>query len=112
MIDYKLAGERIRKQRKRLGLTQEMLSEKINITPSFYSQIESGKRKASISAFVNLSQTLSISLDYIFNNNISHINPDNFNEFEYKIFYYLQKFSDEQKKFTRLRLCSKVCVNL
>lgn len=35
MINYKEAGYRIQTQRKILGLTQEVVSEKIGITPSF-----------------------------------------------------------------------------
>ena len=36
MINYKEAGYRIQTQRKILGLTQEVVSEKIGITPSFF----------------------------------------------------------------------------
>lgn len=46
MINYKQSGQKIRIQRHTLGLTQEAIAEKINITPSFYSQIESGTRKS------------------------------------------------------------------
>ena len=66
MINYKKAGYRIQTQRKILGLTQEVVSEKIGITPSFFSQIESGTRKAGIKTFVSISKVLGISLDYIF----------------------------------------------
>lgn len=37
MINYKQSGQKIRIQRQTLGLTQEAIAEKINITPSFYS---------------------------------------------------------------------------
>lgn len=55
MINYKQSGQKIRIQRHTLGLTQEAIAEKINITPSFYSQIESGTRKAGINTFVAIS---------------------------------------------------------
>ena len=48
MIDYPAAGCRIKNRRRELGLTQEYVAERIDITPSFYSQIESGTRKARI----------------------------------------------------------------
>lgn len=48
MINYKQSGQKIRIQRQTLGLTQEAIAEKINITPSFYSQIESGTRKQAL----------------------------------------------------------------
>ena len=99
MIDYKQAGQRIRERRKSLGLTQEMLSEKIQITPSFYSQIESGTRKAGIKTFVALSQVLSMSLDDMLGNKIKAISTQEFDNTEYKIFYHLRKLSDKEKEF-------------
>lgn len=99
MIDYKQAGKRIKERRKTLGLTQEMLSEKIQITPSFYSQIESGTRKAGIKTFVALSQTLSMSLDDMLGNEIKAISTQEFDNADYKIFYHLRKLSDKEKDF-------------
>lgn len=99
MIDYKQAGQRIRWQRKKLGLTQEFVAEKIDITPSFYSQIESGTRKAGIKTFVALSQTLSISLDYILGNEAQNITTKEFDSVEYQIFYRLQNYSIKEKEF-------------
>ena len=43
MIDYKLIGSRIKKQRELLGLTQEVLSERVEITTVYLSKIENGK---------------------------------------------------------------------
>lgn len=99
MIDYKQAGQRIRDQRQLLGLTQEVLSEKIQITPSYYSQIESGTRKAGIKTFVALSQVLSISLDYILGNNVKEISTREFDSTESKIFHHLRALSDKEKEF-------------
>ncbi len=99
MINYKLSGERIRKQRKLLGLTQEKLAENIKITPSFYSQIESGARKAGINTFVNLSQELSLSLDYILGNNVQPTSVDSLDKTEYKILHHLKKLSPKEKDF-------------
>ncbi len=65
MIDYPAAGCRIKNRRRELGLTQEYVAERIDITPSFYSQIESGTRKAGIKTFVCISQELSLPLGYI-----------------------------------------------
>lgn len=99
MINYKQAGQRIRERRKSLGLTQEMLSEKIQITPSFYSQIESGTRKPGIKTFVALSQVLSMSLDDMLGNKIKAISTQEFDNTEYKIFYHLRKLSNKEKEF-------------
>lgn len=97
MIDYIETGARIRARRVELGLTQEVVSEKINITPSFYSQIESGTRKAGINTFVNISQELSLSLDYILCNNVLTPMPENFDEVEKMIFYRLKSFTESEK---------------
>ena len=99
MIDYKQAGQRIRAQRKRLGITQEELSEKIHKTPSFYSQIETGSRKAGINTFVSISQELSISLDYILGNTSDELLIGGFDDIEYKIFHRLKSFSAKEKEF-------------
>ena len=99
MIDYKKAGARIKEQRKTLGLTQEELSEKIQITPSFFPQIETGNRKAGINTFVKISQELSLPLDYIFDNNINQLSSDRLGNTERKIFHRLKRLSDKEKEF-------------
>lgn len=98
MINYKQAGQRLRKQRKRLGFTQEAISEKIKITPSFYSQIETGVRKAGINTFVKLSKELSVSLDYILGNTADIPSSENLDDTEYKIFHHLKNFSPREKE--------------
>ena len=99
MINYKQAGERIRRERNRLGLTQEALAETIEITPSFYSQIETGKRKASIDTYFRISQALSVSLDYILGNEVDAVSSEKFDDTEYRIFHQLKQFSAKQKEF-------------
>lgn len=106
MLNYKEAGLRIRRRRIELGLTQETVAEKINITLSFYSQIETGKRKASIKTFLNISQALAISIDHILNNQPFEYTPANFDELDYKIYYRLRNLSNSQKQCLFEILCS------
>ena len=47
-IDYKLIGERIKKARKNLGLTQQELAEKLNVSIGYVSQVERGITKISL----------------------------------------------------------------
>ena len=47
-IDYKLIGKRIKKQRKEKNMTQEILSEKIDVTVGYVSQIERGFCKVNL----------------------------------------------------------------
>lgn len=99
MINYKQSGQKIRIQRHTLGLTQEAIAEKINITPSFYSQIESGTRKAGINTFVAISQELALSLDYILGNEVKSIDKNTFDDIALKIFHHLRTCSKGEKTF-------------
>ena len=62
---YILLGRNIQKCRKTRGITQEKLSEKINISPVFMSQIETASRKPSLETVVNISDALNTSLDVL-----------------------------------------------
>lgn len=64
-MDYKGLGERIRKERLRLSLTQEKLAEKVNISESFMGHIERGGRKLSVDTLVNIANELNVSIDYL-----------------------------------------------
>lgn len=99
MINYTQAGFQIRNRRKELGLTQEIVAEKVDITPSYYSQIESGVRKAGINTFVNISQVLSLSLDSILCNHINISSFENFDIIDKKIFYHLNDLNQLEKEY-------------
>ena len=62
-IDYKEMGKRIRVRRKELGLTQEKLAEKIEISTSHMGEIERGTSICSLSVLVNLATVLELNLD-------------------------------------------------
>lgn len=62
-MDYRKIGERIRKYRKIRGLSQEMLAEKINISVTHMSHIETGNTKLSLVVFVDIVNALEISAD-------------------------------------------------
>lgn len=47
-IDYKIIGERIKKVRRERGLTQEELSEKMDISIAFLSRVENGTSKLNL----------------------------------------------------------------
>ena len=64
MIDRAI-GARIRNQRELLGYTREQLSEKINVSPKFCSDIELGAKGMSMETLCKLSKELSLSTDYI-----------------------------------------------
>ena len=58
-------GERIVEHRKKLGLTQEALAEKANLTTQFVSYAELGKRAMRPENLLKLSAALEVSADYL-----------------------------------------------
>lgn len=58
-------GRRIVARRKKLGLTQEMLAEKGDMTPQFISYAESGKRAMRPENLLKISSALGVSADYL-----------------------------------------------
>lgn len=75
-MDYVLLGNNIRKYRKLRGYTQEKLSELVNISSVFMSQIENATRKPSIDTVVKIASTLNISIDLLVNNTITNSNNE------------------------------------
>ena len=58
-------GKRIMDRRKKLGLTQEALAEKGDMTTQFISYAESGKRAMRPENLLKISSALGVSADYI-----------------------------------------------
>ena len=63
MIDYYEIGQRIRKCRKAYGLSQEDLAEKVGISTTHMSHIETGNTKLSLPVLADLSAALNTSAD-------------------------------------------------
>ncbi len=61
----KKMGERIAECRKKLGLTQEALAEKGDMTTQFVSYAESGKRAMRPENLLKISSALDVSADYL-----------------------------------------------
>ena len=60
-----LFGERLRKQRIALGITQEYVSEQVGISLRWYQRIERGENTVSVDTLLALSRSLSVSIDYL-----------------------------------------------
>ncbi len=58
-------GKRIAARRRQLGLTQEALAERGDITPQFVSYAESGKRAMRPDNLLKLATALEVSADYL-----------------------------------------------
>lgn len=63
---YKLLGERVEAERKKLGLNQEELAEKAGITGNFLGHIERGTKKASVDTIKKLADALEIPVGNLF----------------------------------------------
>lgn len=64
-MNYYLIGQRIRKFRKAHSFSQETLAEKVGISTTHMSHIETGNTKLSLSVLVKLSLILEVSTDEI-----------------------------------------------
>lgn len=62
-MNYFEIGQRVRKYRKAHGLSQEQLAEKINISTTHMSHIETGNTKLSLPVFVRIAEVLEIQTD-------------------------------------------------
>ena len=64
-LNYKEIGKRIQSKRKEIKITQEKLSEIIDVSPSYISEIERGSSICSLATITNIALTLNTSLDYL-----------------------------------------------
>jgi len=62
-MNYYEIGQRIRKYRKALNLTQEQLSDKIGISTTHMSHIETGNSKLSLPVLVKIAGELAVQTD-------------------------------------------------
>lgn len=63
-------GKRIMERRKKLGMTQEALAEKSEVTTQFVSYAESGKRAMRPENLMKIASALGVSTDYILTGDI------------------------------------------
>lgn len=62
-MDYYKIGQRIRKYRKAHGLSQEQLAERVGISVTHMSHIETGNTKLSLPVLMELAETLQVQTD-------------------------------------------------
>lgn len=74
MMDVKLyldeVGQRMMERRKKLGLTQEALAERSDLTTQFVSYAESGKRAMRPENLMKIAAALGVSTDYLLTGDI------------------------------------------
>ena len=67
-MDYYKIGQQIRKFRRAHGLSQEELAERINISTTHMSHIETGNTKLSLPVFVDIATALEVRTDDLLDN--------------------------------------------
>lgn len=70
VLNLEDVGNRIMSRRKKLGLTQEALAEKSDVTTQFVSYAESGKRAMRPENLIKISNALDVSVDYLLSGDI------------------------------------------
>lgn len=104
-LDLTAIGLRIKMQRKALGLTQQEIYEKIDVSQNHYSRIENGHVGMSFEILLQLSEILKISTDYILTGNV---NPEHMPDFVEK--YNL--LSEKQKQYINAQIDSLLKLDL
>ena len=69
-LNYKAIGKRIKIARIKADLTQEMLAEKIELSPTHLSNIETGTTRVSLATIVSIANGLDITVDDILCDNV------------------------------------------
>ena len=64
-IDRRAIGQRIRRERERLGLSREELAEITGFSGYYIGQLERGERQMSLYALTEIASKLRVSLDYL-----------------------------------------------
>lgn len=80
-MDYKRLGERIREERRRLGLTQAQLAEDIDISDTYMGSIERGERSLTLDTLVRLVNRLGVTVDYLLADSVADTDANILNQF-------------------------------
>lgn len=70
-MNYIDLGRRIREERQKLNLTQEKLSEAINVSTTYIGQIERGERCPTLDTLIRISNSLGVSIDYLLQESVT-----------------------------------------
>jgi transcriptional regulator with XRE-family HTH domain len=94
-VDTKqMLGTRIKNIRNKKGLTQEQLSEKMEINPKYLSSIERGNENPTLNTLIKLSESLEVDSGEIF----THLQIEDPGERKFMITSLLDQADDEQLK--------------
>lgn len=103
-MDYKAVGKRIREKRLNYKLTQEKLSELVDVCPSYIGEIERGNSIPSIATVVNIAKELDLNLDFLLLGITSKNSNSYFND--------LLESIPDNKKDLFIKLCENIAKTL
>ena len=75
-MDNDKIGQRINTLRKSYGISQEQLSEEINVSPHYIYEIERGLKQMSLETFMSVARALNASADYLLFGTFHCSSPD------------------------------------
>lgn len=95
-MDREILGKRIREERLRLKLTQEQLSEKIDVTASYLGAVERGEKSMTLEKLIDLINVFDVSMDYI----LSDFIPPKIDKKDEDISGMINNMNDRQRRLT------------
>ena len=73
-LDFITIGKRIRKRRKALHMTQEVVASRLDVNASHVSNIECGRTSPSLTILVNIANILNCSVDFFLSDEYTYVN--------------------------------------
>lgn len=104
-LDYKAIGKRIKVARIRMEITQEQLADRVSVSPTHLSNIETGSTRVSLTTIVKIANALGVTVDDLLCDNLVKARPqferdmqsllDDCNDHEVRIAYKVAKAAVE-----------------
>lgn len=104
-LDYKAIGKRIKVARIRMESTQEQLADRVSVSPTHLSNIETGSTRVSLTTIVKIANALNVTVDDLLCDNLVKARPqferdmqsllDDCNDHEVRIAYKVAKAAVE-----------------
>ena len=75
MVDYVKMGKRMKYKRQTKDLNQEDIARMVQISPSYYGNIERGGRIPSVDTLVAIANALEVGTDFLLADSLAAVNP-------------------------------------
>lgn len=92
-MDYIALGQKIRRERLKLNLTQEKLAEDVGLSTTYIGQVERGERSLTLGKLVLIVNRLGVTVDYLLSDSVP---PEN--DASYRIWNQLMQGRTESEK--------------